>query len=385
MKILLATGIYPPDAGGPATYTRAVARAALLLGHDVQVVAYGEKDGIDHVEGYPVERVGRTRNVFARYWKFADAVRRRARLCDVVYLQGPVSEGLPGMIGAMIARKKTVMKVVGDYAWEMYRQGGSGQSAVGSRQRNELLNEFLMHRHGGLIRVLEWIERWTAKRAKRVIVPSRYLASVVKAWGVADDRVRVVYNAAEPLPEGKTREEMRRESGLEGKRVLLTAVRCVPWKGVDFIIGIMPDLPSDVVFAVAGDGPSLDEWKKLAFERRVADHVRFLGRLDKPTLADWYRAADLFVLPSGYEGFPHVVTEAASVGLSSFVSDQGGNPETRELLGDALVRVLPYGDAGAWRVALSDSWPGRAAPAAPETLQFEVMMEKTIGVIREIV
>src|SRR3989338_723969 len=133
MKILLATGIYPPDAGGPATFTRAFARAALSSEHEVQVVAYGEKDGIEHVDGYPVERIGRNRNILARYWKFADTVRRRARLVDVVYLQGPVSEGLPGTIGAMLAGKSTVMKVVGDYAWEMYQGTGNGEREAGNR------------------------------------------------------------------------------------------------------------------------------------------------------------------------------------------------------------------------------------------------------------
>src|SRR3989338_2836753 len=201
--------------------------------------------------------------------------------------------------------------------------------------------------------------------------PSRYLTSVVKAWGVPEGRIRVIYNAAEPLPSSTMR------LNIEGKRVMLTAVRCVPWKGVDFIIGIMSDLPSDVVLVVAGDGPSLDDWKKLASERGVGDRVRFVGRLDRTALAYWYRAADLFVLPSGYEGFPHVVPEAASVGLPSFVSDKGGNPETRELLGE-LVRVLPYGDVGAWRTALSGPWPELTTPAVPDALRSETMVKKTL-------
>lgn len=374
MRVLLATGIYPPDAGGPATYTRAVARVLLSLGHEVQVVAYGERDGVDREDAYPVERIGRGRNVVARYWKYANTVRRRARLADIVYLQGPVSEGLPGTIGSMLAGRPTVMKVVGDYAWEVYANKNERPSSV---------DEFLMHRHGGTVRVLEWIERWTARRARRVIVPSRYLASVVKAWGVADERVRMIYNAAEPLPSGLLRDEARRAFGVEGKRVMLTAARAVPWKGADFIIELLSDLPSDVVFAVAGDGPALNDWKKFASERGVAGRVRFLGRLDRAMLADWYRAADLFVLPSGYEGFPHVVPEAASVGLPSLVSDKGGNPETRELLGGDLVRVLPYLEREAWRAALLGPWPERTAAAAPDALRFESMMAKTLEALKE--
>ena len=42
MKILLATGIYPPESGGPATYTMGLASALRSRGHEVMIVTYGE-------------------------------------------------------------------------------------------------------------------------------------------------------------------------------------------------------------------------------------------------------------------------------------------------------------------------------------------------------
>jgi len=66
------------------------------------------------------------------------------------------------------------------------------------------------------------------------------------------------------------------------------------------------------------------------------------------------------VLPSGYEGFPHSVVEASSVGLPSFVSDKGGNPETKELF-PALVTVLPYLDSTKWKEVLQNI-PPRSEP-----------------------
>lgn len=372
MKILLATGIYPPDAGGPATYTRALARSLMQAGHSVQVVAYGDADSISSDDGYRVQRIGRNRDVLTRYWNFFIAVFYRARECDVVYLQGPVSEGLPATLAALLVGAPLVMKIVGDYAWEVYAGNGG----------TELLDEFLTRRHTGKIWFLEMIERFTAKRAKRVIVPSNYLKRVVESWGVPSDRTTVIYNAVEPLPAGRNRDEARAAFGLADQRVIFTAVRAVPWKGGDFLIRLLSDLPEDVILAIAGDGPSLDSWKHAAEEAGVVERVWFLGRLNRVALGEWYRAADIFTLASGYEGFAFAAVEAASVGLPCFVSDKGGNPEAKELL-PGVVTVLPYQDRAAWLAAFSAPWPERSTATSPDALRFETMIKQTLEVLQK--
>ncbi len=375
MKILFATGIYPPDAGGPATYTRTMARALSSQGHEIQVVAYGEKDGVDEKDGYPVERIGRNTLLPLRYKKFEDAVYRRAREADIVYLQGPVSEGFPGIRAAKRAKKPTVMKVVGDYAWEIY----AGNGGV------ELLDHFIKHRHTGKIRLLEWIERWSVNQADRVIVPSPYLETVViEHWKRDRATTHMIPNAAEPLPDGQPRGELRRHFGIEDRRVMLTAVRAVPWKACDFIIKLLPDLPDDVLFVLAGDGPLLEDWKQLAVTSGVADRVRFLGKVDRASLADWYRAADLFVLPSSYEGFANVIPEAVSTGLPVLASHIVGNADAMEYFGPDVVRLAAYQSREEWLSYLKQPWPKRQNEAfSPKfTLTVPDMVEKTLEVLK---
>ncbi|MDO8583791.1 MAG: glycosyltransferase family 4 protein, partial [bacterium] len=199
MNILLATGIYPPEVGGPATYTAGMAAALRKQGHVVRVVAYGD--------GYPSEadvmRVSRKGGAVLRYFRYAWHVFCLARKSNLVYAQGPVSEGLPATIGAWFARKPLVMKVVGDYAWEMAQQKGE----------KTLLDEFLQTKHTGIVRFYERIERWTVRRARFVIVPSRYLAGVVEQWGVPSSQLHVVLNAIETLPPTRGRDEERRAFG----------------------------------------------------------------------------------------------------------------------------------------------------------------------------
>jgi len=385
MKILLATGIYPPDAGGPATYTDSMAQALLKAGHEVHVICYTDAASIDAVDdggGFFVTRVSRHQSLRQRYREYEESAHKIAQQMDLVYLQGPVSEGYPGTRAAKRAGKPTVMKVVGDYAWEVYMQSGKFN-------KKEMLDGFITHRHwfNPKVFLLEYIERWTAKRAKQVIVPSKYLKKVVMAWGVPEERITVIYNAVEPLSVSTgadmTREKAREQLGVkESEHILFMLARCVPWKQADFIIRLLPKLSSNVHFVVGGDGPMLESWKMLAKSLGLQERVTFTGRLMRSKAADWYLAADLFLLPTGYEGFPHVVPEAASVGLHSYVSDQGGNPETREILGSDYVTVLPYLDEDAWLVALKKEWPIKAG-FVPSDISFPIMVDKTVKVLEK--
>ncbi|MEN9558298.1 MAG: hypothetical protein RL141_667 [Candidatus Parcubacteria bacterium] len=374
MRIVFATGIYPPDSGGPATYTRALGKDLVASGHTVQVVCYAENNAPSSDDGFPVVRISRAQPIWKRYWAFMQAVRTAAKEADFVYLQGPGSDGFPGSLGAWLAGKPTIMKVVGDYAWEIYSGAGGA----------ELLDTFVTHRHSGKIRMLEAMERFTSRRAKTIITPSRYLKGIVEQWGVPSERITVIYNAVKDAVFGRTREEIRTDFGVADKRVLLSVIRAVPWKAGDFLIRLLKDLPPDVVLVIAGEGPMLETWQTIAHQEGVADRVRLLGRIDRTVVAEWYQASDLFLLATGYEGFPWVVVEAASAGLPSIVSDKGGSPETLELLGKEVVRVRPYQDREAWLEVLRAPWPARVSgEVLPAVLQERVMIAETMKVLQK--
>ncbi len=370
MKIVLATGIYPPEIGGPAGYVRGLAAELVSRGHQVAVVAYGT-DKTEMGRGFEVTVVPRTYGPLVRYCRYMLAVRRLARRSDLVYIQGPVSEGLPGMLGAILANKPAILKIVGDYAWEQYQQT--------SIKNQELLDEFLTHHHSGKIRLFEVIERWVAKKAKAIIVPSKYLKTVVEKWGILSDKIKVIYNSIPPLP-SVIDDQLRVKNELEDKKVILTVVRAVPWKGGDFLCDCLKELPIDYVLAVIGDGPSLEQWKQYAERIGVADRVIWLGRLSRQEVANWYQAADVFVLATGYEGFPHVVVEACSVGLPCIVSDRGGNPETKEFFPD-LVTIAPYQDKQAWVQAIKTQG-SKSQSQTSGVLSFERMVDQTLEILK---
>lgn len=356
MKLLLATGIYPPDIGGPASFTREFAKELKELGHEPTVLCYGEQQ-LSSDDVWNVERVSRKASMFKRYVSYFWRTFKLLPQAEHVFFQGPISEGFPGSLACLLRRKSYVLKIVGDVAWEQYSQDAN--------QKPELLDEFILHRHTGKYRLMEWMERWTARHAKHIFVPSQYLKSIVQKWGIDASHITVILNTVTPFEISSTREQLREKLGLTQETVIFSPGRMVPWKHFDFIIQQLPKLPASYIYVLGGDGTCLEAWKKLAQDLGVSSRVRFEGKLPRQKIGEWMQVADLHVLPSSYEGFPHVVAEAASLGLPSYVSDRGGNPETKDIF-PGLVKVLPFLDEPAWLQELQNI-PPRGTMSQPST------------------
>lgn len=81
---------------------------------------------------------------------------------------------------------------------------------------------------------------------------------------------------------------------------------------------------------VCGDGPERARLESLALRAGAHLDVRFHGALPQRELGAFYKAADIFVMPSYREGFPRVMLEAMAYGLPIVATDAGG---TRDLCG----------------------------------------------------
>jgi glycosyltransferase involved in cell wall biosynthesis len=155
-----------------------------------------------------------------------------ARSADVVMALNPISVGLPALVCARVWRKAFVVRIAGDSAWEL---------AIGSGSTRYLLDEFQGASKRGLTALRSHVERYVARRAHKVIVPSRYLSGIVSGWGVDSERIEVVFNAV-PIPEHVMRkEDARRELGISGN-LIVSVGRLVPWKGFRMLVKIVPQL-----------------------------------------------------------------------------------------------------------------------------------------------
>ncbi len=108
--------------------------------------------------------------------------------------------------------------------------------------------------------------------------------------------------------------------------LLCSVGRQVKRKGFDwFIDNVMPRLPANVHYWLAGDGPEGPAIQALAEQHNLSDRVQLLGRVSDEQLACLYRGADLFMMPNvpvhgTMEGFGVVMLEAGMGGLPVIAS-----------------------------------------------------------------
>jgi phosphatidylinositol alpha-1,6-mannosyltransferase len=182
------------------------------------------------------------------------------------------------------------------------------------------------------------LQRAAIEAADLVLCVSRYTRACVVGWAaIAPERVVVVPDTvADGFAPGDGR-VLRAALGLDGKRVLLTVGRLdarESYKGHDRVIAAIPDLVRrghDVVYLIIGEGDDCARLEQLAQDSGVVERVRFLGIVAAQQLAETYRMADLFVMPSTGEGFGIAFLEAMASGTPALGLDAAG---ARDALAD---------------------------------------------------
>lgn len=147
------------------------------------------------------------------------------------------------------------------------------------------------------------------------------VAEVVQAdHNLAGRPVRVLYNALEPSRLDFAPLDIRAAFGLEGPYIVAVG-RYVPQKNLDLLIRaarILADAGENASLLLVGEGPERPALEALTRELNLEDRVRLVGfRSDVPA---FYKAADIFAMPSDFEGFPIAQLEAMYCGLPCVVS-----------------------------------------------------------------
>lgn len=176
------------------------------------------------------------------------------------------------------------------------------------------------------------IDGWCARHAERAIAVSDATRRImVEREGVPDERIAVVWNGADALPEPAPEAvcAARRALGLDDEApVCVVVARLHEEKGHAVLLRALPEVLRHVpglVVLCAGDGPHRASLERETRERGLAAHVRFLGqRSDVNVLT---ALASLSVLPSLAESFGFAALEAMSLGRPVVASRAGGLPE----------------------------------------------------------
>jgi glycosyltransferase involved in cell wall biosynthesis len=182
-------------------------------------------------------------------------------------------------------------------------------------------------------------EAWGLRHATRVIAVSRATAEVAIELG-AGEKLCLISNGAR-IPQVAIRPA---DFGQTGRLRVLFVGRLFTVKRPDIVLRAVSCV-ENVSVRFVGDGPMLEELKRLAEELGVADRTEFAGWCGYDEMSTAYLNADVVVLPSLWEAFGLTNLEAMAHGRFAIGTNVGGISEQIEHMKTGLLfRVDDYAE-----------------------------------------
>lgn len=298
MKIVLATGIYPPDIGGPATYVRELARELATPENEVIVVTYGRNEQQNTEGRWAVYRVQRWAPIL-RWWSYAHTLRKHAKDADILYAFSSVSCGVP-IILARIKQPKKILRLGGDFLWERYTDHG-GKLSLAEWYKSKPWSKCIMQR---ILRTFD-----------HIIFSTGFQQELYLRWYKQLPGHSVLENA---LPVGTPK--------LHEKHMpfrLLFMGRFVGFKNLSMLLHAVLKFPG-VRLTFIGAGPMEKVLKQKTEQLLLSQRVTFLESVQGDEKQDVFQDYDLLILPSLTEISPNVALEARAAGLPVLLSSATG-------------------------------------------------------------
>lgn len=140
------------------------------------------------------------------------------------------------------------------------------------------------------------------------------------AYGADESRIRKYpftslfeKDILERVPPPAEKAALRKELGIEADRMVLFVGQFITRKGVDLLLRASANLPRGTRVVAVGGEPT-EEYRTLAGELKL-DNVSYVSFADKETVGKYYKAADVFVLPTREDTWGLVINEAMAAGL----------------------------------------------------------------------
>ncbi|MBP3684218.1 MAG: glycosyltransferase family 4 protein [Oscillospiraceae bacterium] len=190
---------------------------------------------------------------------------------------------------------------------------------------------FYMEVDGGLVRqerrIKYLVKRTLVRLAPRWLSTGRFTTKYLVHYGAEEEKVTNYPFSSlyenNILPGIVSREEkllLRQELDIPEKHMLLAIGQFIHRKGFDVLLRSAVELDKNVGIYIVG-GEATEEYRSMK-ERLGLTNVHFLGFQKKDTLEKFYKAADLFVLPTREDIWGLVINEAMAYGLPVITTDR---------------------------------------------------------------
>lgn len=336
MNILMLSDVYFPRVNGVSSSIRTFARELTALGHAVTIVAPAYATSHNDEE-FEIIRLP-SRRIFFDPEDFLirssamsatiDAL--AARPWDVIHIHTPFRAH---QLGVRLSRR------IGCPTVESY---------------HTFFEEYAAH-------YLPWLPsaflRFAARSSSRklcadvdhLIIPTQQMADVLHRYGIHTPYSIVPTGIHLDEFRGGDGTKFRRELGIrDNQPTLVTVSRLAAEKNIGFLIDVARALIAEfpeLIFIIAGEGPDAERLKQHAASLGIADHMRFVGNLDRRTsLLDCYKAGDVFVFASPTETQGLVLLEAMSLGVPIVSTAVMGTATVLRGVNSALISAENVGE-----------------------------------------
>ena len=347
MKIILATGIFYPDIGGPALYSRKLAEQFSKNGAEVLVFTYGNK--------FPISEQFRIFGV-SRFWPYGLRqliyflkLLRHVKKSDAIIAFDSLGAGLPAILAGKLSGKKVIIRMGGDFLWEKFIESGNARVTM-----EEFYTKNLHKNYPILFRLIKFV----LQNSRWIIFTTEFQSEIFSLnYGLRSDRVIVIGNvfSGGDGSDAGGRKKLDKDSGsFKAPRVILWAGRFIKLKNLFLLLNVFKRLSAgnpDLVLKLIGSGPELEKLKTESKKLKVEDRVLFPGSLDEDSLAEEIEKSYLCVLPSLSEISPNFALKCLGLKKPVIITQETGmrkefpglmyaDPKKEESFYQAILRLL---------------------------------------------
>lgn len=305
VKILLATGIFPPDIGGPATFAKFFLEESGRYGIRPDLLTFtDEKEGVHKID---TALISRKNNIFLRYGRVFLAAWRLSKGKDLIYSLDVSSVGLPCLLVKILKPKiKLVFRVGGDRQWEQAVEDGRCHATLEDyyQQRVFIFKEKLSY----------FLMKQAFRLADGIVFNAQIIADVfARNYDIKASKIYVIRNF--------------QDADIEAVGVVLKKQkirlffggRLVAFKNILGFLEIFKDIDfsefdKEVIFQINGDGPERQKIADYIERNNLNRRVEFHSKVPRAEMLRLIGESDVFILPSLTEVNANTVSEVLLLG-----------------------------------------------------------------------
>jgi glycosyltransferase involved in cell wall biosynthesis len=302
-KILIITGILPPDIGGPALFTENYCKWLKKKNYKVEILTLGDKK---FYKKNNITIINRNAFFLFRFIKTVIAIINRSKKYKIILVNGL---HLETSFATFFSKSIFYFRVAGDKAWEFSKS---------KKITNLSFDEFQM-KNNFFTLFLKFLRNLSLRRSSAIIVPSKYLKKIVINWNL-NKKVYQINNSA-------LIERNRNTKIKKNKKFIITSVaRLVDWKNLRECIDAVKYF-KNIEYNIIGDGPLLNYFKNYIHINGLNNKIILHGKKNHKYISKIMHKSSVFLLISSYEGMSHVILDAMKLKIPLVISHIPPNKE----------------------------------------------------------